>query len=110
MTSILLSSLGDGDAIAFDPSGDVLEIDNDAVSAAQLEISYAADLTQISLSIAGKTFTLPPELGLLQLGSGNFLFADGSKFLIGTNADDTQLQGSPLNDHIIGLDGSDTLV
>ena len=116
-TAYRFSALSDGAAISFDPHSDVLNFDQTAISAADIQaLTEGADvrLTVISGAHAGKDVLLS-DVNLLQLASFNISFANGSRLLLGDNSvalnDNAAnlLTGSAGNDLLNGLGGIDTL-
>ena len=108
MATLLFSEIVDGAELTFDPASDVLSVDDVLFSAAQLQLSFAADLTQIVCHLGDKSFSLPPGVSLLDLTDSNVLFADGSQLRFG---DDMAgwLYGAGLSDQLRGLAGDDVL-
>jgi hypothetical protein len=79
MATISFSGIANGSTIAFDPAADVLRFDFLEVSAADVVLSYAADYSAVSFSVAGVSFSLPASVYLVQLTSQNVTFIDGSR-------------------------------
>src|SRR5438067_443828 len=118
MATYNFSALSSGQAISFNPSSDVLNFDQTAISAANLSIDLQGSdsrITVLSGTDAGKSITLlntaPP-----QLATTNVHFANGSAILfgdnsVGTTGDDAanSLSGTNSNDLIKGFGGNDTI-
>src|SRR5438105_11082324 len=103
------SALSSGQAISFNPNSDVLNFDQTAISAGNLQVDLqGADtrITVLSGSDAGKSITLlttmPP-----QLATSNVHFANGSALLFGDNSPGTA--GDDLNNVIGGTNGADLI-
>src|SRR4051812_44485192 len=82
------SSLTNGQSISFDPSADVLNFDQTAISAANLNVATeGADVrvTVLSGTDAGKTVLLQ-SVAMPQLASTNVTFANGSALVVGDNS------------------------
>src|SRR3989440_1977240 len=103
------SALSSGQAVSFNPTSDVLNFDQTAISAGNLQVDLqGADsrITVLSGTDAGKTITLlttaPP-----QLATSNVTFANGSAFLFGDNSAGTA--GDDLANSIDGTAGADLI-
>jgi Ca2+-binding RTX toxin-like protein len=116
MATRLFSNITNGSIVDFDPATDILSFDSPTFNATLLGVSHAGDYTGISLTAGGVTFSLTATVSLASLTTGNVLFADGSRLIVG---DDTSsgndllantLTGSTGNDQLLGLAGNDTLV
>ena len=128
MATYNFSALSNGQAISFNPNSDVLNFDQTAISAGNLQVDMqGADtrITVLSGTDAGKSITLlstmPP-----QLATSNVHFANGSALLFGddspgTTGDDAAntlngtvgadlIQGFGGNDFLYGDSGADRLV
>src|SRR5688572_12309258 len=117
MATYKFSALADGQTIRFDPSTDVLEFDDPAVSATSLSVSYWSGDTFLSYW-DGSTFSKWIQLEGAQpveMSSANLRFADGSRMLFGDNSaarndwGPNTLVGGAGDDHLMGFDGSDRL-
>src|SRR4051812_11683349 len=106
MATYNFSALSSGQAIAFDPSADILNFDQTAISAASLDIhplDSGVRISVVSGSGAGKFVDLqgPSEL---QIAGSNVRFANGSLLLIGDNS--TALNDNNANT-LFGGNGAD---
>src|SRR5438309_127671 len=122
------SALSNGQAISFNPNGDVLNFDQTAISAGNLAADLQSSDTKITVlsgTDAGKSITLlstmPP-----QLATSNVHFANGSALLFGDNSPGTAgddlantlsgtsgadlIKGFGGNDFLAGSDGADRIV
>lgn len=112
------SALSDGQAISFDPSADVLNFDQAAISAAGLRAAIEGGhlrLTVASGTGAGKDVLLL-NVAPTQLALSNITFANGSRLQFGDGAVGTAndnfgntLGGTAGADHLAGLGGNDNL-
>jgi len=121
MATYLWSSLTDGQTIAFNPTVDVLHIDDPTKSAADIyALVVSMDLSHFSLNDFGlnrdqdKTVTLQVDPRMVT--QTNITFADGSVLLIGDNTTGTinddsanTLVGGIHDDQLLGLGGADSL-
>src|SRR5262249_33445189 len=119
MTTFTWSSLTNGQTITFNPSTDVLNIDDATLSAASVGTSFSnSNSGNLSITFAGKTVTLTTPIA--SLTTTNVTFADGSQLLVGDNTtavgggglnDDAAntLNGTAKNDAFFGLGGADTM-
>src|ERR671931_1349361 len=103
------SALSNGQAITFNPSADVLNFDQTAISAGNLQVDLQGSdsrITVLSGTDAGKTITLlntaPP-----QLATSNVTFANASALLFGDNT--TGTAGDDLAHSIGGTAGADLI-
>jgi Ca2+-binding RTX toxin-like protein len=116
MATILFSSITNGSTVAFNPASDILSFDSPTFNAAWLGLSYAGDYTGISLTAGAITFNLTPTVNLASLTTGNVIFADGSRLIVGDDSSSgndilaNTLIGSTGHDQLLGLSGNDTLV
>jgi Ca2+-binding RTX toxin-like protein len=116
MATILFSSITNGSTVAFNPASDILSFDSPTFHAAWLGLSYAGDYTGISLTAGAITFNLTPTVNLASLTTGNVIFADGSRLIVGDDSSSgndilaNTLIGSAGHDQLLGLAGNDTLV
>src|SRR5919108_2751282 len=101
------SALSNGQAISFNPNGDVLNFDQTAISAGNLQVDLQGSDSHITVlpgTDVGKTITLlntaPP-----QLATSNVHFANGSALLFGDNSPSTA--GDDLANAIDGTNGAD---
>src|SRR5438067_9514131 len=117
MATYNFSALSNGQAISFNSNSDVLNFDQTAISAANLQVDLQGSdsrITVLSGTDAGKTITLlntaPP-----QLATSNVTFANGSLLLFGDNAatradsGSNALTGGAGADLLSGFGGNDTL-
>jgi len=115
MAVSLFSTLVAGSTIFFDPVADILRFDDPSLSAADLRISHAADGSAVSFFALGKEIFLPPFLPLTSLTTGNVVFADGSRLIVGDDGlatgDDAAnaVKGTVLGDQLVGWGGADTM-
>src|SRR4051812_8302310 len=112
------SALANGQAISFDPNADVLNFDQTAISAANLD--FTAQGANVLVSVlsgtdAGKTVVLN-NVTPLQLATSNVHFANGSALLVGDNSTSTagddaanSISGTAGNDLIKGFGGNDSI-
>jgi Ca2+-binding RTX toxin-like protein len=116
LATILFSSITNGSTVAFNPASDILSFDSPTFNAAWLGLSYAGDYTGISLTAGAITFNLTATVSLASLTTGNVIFADGSRLIVGDNSSSgndilaNTLIGSAGHDQLLGLSGNDTLV
>ncbi|MEF8747373.1 MAG: hypothetical protein V5B31_05900 [Candidatus Accumulibacter propinquus] len=116
MATILFSSITNGSTVAFNPASDILSFDSPTFNAAWLGLSYAGDYTGISLTVGAITFNLTATVSLASLTTGNVIFADGSRLIVGDDSSSgndilaNTLIGSAGHDQLLGLSGNDTLV
>jgi hypothetical protein len=100
----------------FNPASDILSFDSPTFNAASLGLSYAGDYTGISLTAGAITFNLSTTVNLASLTTGNVIFADGSRLIVGDDSSSgndilaNTLIGSAGHDQLLGLAGNDTLV
>ena len=73
------SNLGDNEQIEFDPALDMLFIDDDTISAANLDISFNG-ATGVSINVGAKVVLLSTSVE--RLSTSNFRFANGSLLVI----------------------------
>src|SRR5438067_7987038 len=118
MATYNFSALSSGQAISFNPSSDVLNFDQTAISAANLSIDLQGSDTRVTVlsgTDGGKTITL---LGTMppQLATSNVHFANGSAILFGDNSAGTagddaanSLSSTSGNDLVKGFGGNDTI-
>src|SRR5438094_1113870 len=118
MATYNFSALSNGQAISFNPSSDVLNFDQTAISAGNLAIDLQGSDTRVTVlsgTDAGKSITLlstmPP-----QLATSNVHFANGSAILFGDNSSGTtgddlanSISGTSGNDLVKGFGGNDTV-
>src|SRR5438094_8015505 len=118
MATYNFSALSNGQAISFNPSSDVLNFDQTAISAGNLAIDLQGSDTRVTVlsgTDAGKTITLlstmPP-----QLATSNVHFANGSGIFFGDNSPGTagddlanSISGTSGNDLVKGFGGNDTI-
>jgi len=116
MATILFSALIHNQTIAFDPLADVLSFDNAGLSAGQISLDYAADYTWNRFTLSGKTIFFGNAVNLAQLTTGNVIFANGSRLLVGDNTigtvgDDSAntLIDTTESGYLLGLGGDDSL-
>src|SRR3982750_969452 len=112
------SALSSGQAIAFNPSADVLNFDQSAISAANLGVTVEGINSRIAVlsgTDAGKSVVLQ-NTSPLQLATSNITFANSSLLLFGDNSAGTAndnlantLDGTAGNDLLQGFGGADTL-
>ena len=109
MATYSFSALSNGQAISFNPNGDVLNFDQTAISAGNLSVDLQGTDTRITVLSgidAGKSITLlstmPP-----QLATSNVHFANGSALLFGDNSPSTA--GDDLNNVISATNGADLI-
>src|ERR1051325_7904287 len=107
MATYNFSALSNGQAISFNPGSDVLNFDQTAISAGNLQVALQGSDTHITVlsgTDAGKSITLlatmPP-----QLATSNVQFANGSALLFGDNSASTS--GDDLGNLIRGTNGAD---
>src|SRR5690349_20684567 len=128
MATYNFSALSSGQAISFNPTSDVLNFDQTAISAGNLQVDLQGTDSRIAVlngTDAGKTITLlntaPP-----QLATSNVHFANGSALLFGDNSPSTTgddlansidgtagadlIQGFGGNDVLFGSDGADRVL
>jgi Ca2+-binding RTX toxin-like protein len=116
LATILFSSITNGSTVAFNPASDILSFDSPTFNAAWLGLSYAGDYTGISLTVGAITFNLTATVSLASLTTGNVIFADGSRLIVGDDSSSgndilaNTLIGSAGHDQLLGLSGNDTLV
>src|SRR5919201_2327436 len=106
MATYNFSALSNGQAITFNPNSDVLNFDQAAISAGNLQVDLQGSdsrITVLSGTDAGKSITLlntaPP-----QLATSNVTFANGSALLFGDNSSRTA--GDDLANSIDGTAGA----
>ena len=115
MATILFSSITNGSTVAFNPASDILSFDSPTFSAAWLGLSYAGDYTGISLTAGAITCNLTATVNLASLTTGNVIFAEGSRLIVGDDSSSgndllaNTLIGSTGHDQLLGLSGNDTL-
>ena len=109
MTTYNFSALSNGQAISFNPNGDVLNFDQTAISAGNLAADLQSSDTKITVlsgTDAGKSITLlstmPP-----QLATSNVHFANGSALLFGDNSPGTA--GDDAANTLSGTSGADLI-
>ncbi|MEF8708956.1 MAG: M10 family metallopeptidase C-terminal domain-containing protein [Candidatus Accumulibacter propinquus] len=116
MATILFSSITNASKVPFNPASDILSFDTPTFHAASLGLSYADDYTGISLTAGAITFELSTTVNLTSLTTGNVIFADGSRLIVGDDSSSgndilaNTLIGSAGHDQLLGLAGNDTLV
>lgn len=118
MASYSFSALSNGQAISFNPSADVLNFDQAAISAANLGVTVEGSNLRISVlsgADAGKSVVLQGT-SPLQLATSNVTFANGSALLFGDNSPGTAndnagnvLSGTAGSDLLQGFGGADTM-
>src|SRR2546421_1640038 len=103
------SALSSGQAVSFNPTSDVLNFDQTAISAGNLQVDLQGSdsrITVLSGTDAGKSITLlntaPP-----QLATSNVHFANASALLFGDNSPSTA--GDDLANSIDGTAGAGPL-
>jgi Ca2+-binding RTX toxin-like protein len=113
MAAYNFSALSDGQAIAFNPSTDVLVFDQTTISAADLIVT--AEGTGTRIAVGTKDVLLQNTL-MPQLATSNVSFANGSALLFGDNSVSTagddaanSLSGTGGADLIAGFGGNDTI-
>src|SRR5438094_2738450 len=118
MATYNFSALSNGQAISFNPSSDVLNFDQTAISAGNLAIDLQGSDTRVTVlsgTDGGKTITL---LGTMppQLATSNVHFVNGSAILFGDNSAGTtgddlanSISGTSGNDLVKGFGGNDTI-
>src|SRR5207302_139591 len=109
MATYNFSALSNGQAISFNPNSDVLNFDQTAISAGNLQVDLQGSdsrTTVLSGTDAGKSITLlntaPP-----QLATSNVHFANASALLFGDNSPSTA--GDDLANSIDGTAGADLI-
>jgi Ca2+-binding RTX toxin-like protein len=116
MATILFSSITNASKVPFNPASDILSFDTPTFHAASLGLSYADDYTGISLTAGAITFELITTVNLTSLTTGNVIFADGSRLIVGDDSSSgndilaNTLIGTAGHDQLLGLAGNDTLV
>ena len=116
MATILFSSITNASKVPFNPASDILSFDTPTFHAASLGLSYADDYTGISLTAGAITFELSTTVNLTSLTTGNVIFADGSRLIVGDDSSSgndilaNTLIGTAGHDQLLGLAGNDTLV
>jgi Ca2+-binding RTX toxin-like protein len=128
MATYNFSALSNGQAISFNPNGDVLNFDQTAISAGNLQVDLQGSDTRITVlsgTDAGKSITLlgtmPPQLATSNVHFSNasaLLFGDNSPGTTGDDAANTLngtagadlIQGFGGNDFLYGDSGADRLV
>lgn len=118
MATYFFSALASGANISFNPATDKFVFDvltTAASSAMGCEYGAKDDLTGYVVTFGGKTVYLN-GLDDKEISSSNFIFADGSKYLVGDNSAATALddaanvlRGGVLADDLWGLGGNDSL-
>lgn len=123
MATYFWKSLNDGQVIAFNPAADVLRVDNNSISAADVGIDLLSWGTTGNLTLSylapdadeDQTVTLL-STNPRSLTPTNITFSDGSKLLIGDKALGTAnddhaniLTGGLEDDQLLGLGGADSL-
>jgi Rod binding domain-containing protein len=115
LATILFSSITNGSTVAFNPASDILSFDSPTFHAAWLSLGYAGDYTGISLTAGAITFNLTATVNLASLTTGNVIFADGSRLIVGDDSSSgndnlaNTLIGSAGHDQLLGLAGNDVL-
>ncbi len=115
MATILFSSITNASKVPFNPASDILSFDTPTFHAASLGLSYADDYTGISLTAGAITFELSTTVNLTSLTTGNVIFADGSRLIVGDDSSSgndllaNTLIGGAGHDQLLGLAGNDTL-
>jgi hypothetical protein len=107
MATILFSSITNASKVPFNPASDILSFDTPTFHAASLGLSYADDYTGISLTAGAITFELSTTVNLTSLTTGNVIFADGSRLIVG---DDSSSGNDILANTLIGTAGHDQLL
>src|SRR5205085_12515189 len=109
MATYNFSALSSGQAISFNPTSDVLNFDQTAISAGNLQVDLQGSDSRITVlngTDAGKSITLlntaPP-----QLATSNVHFANASALLFGDNSPSTA--GDDLANSIDGTAGADLI-
>ena len=113
MTTYTWSALADGAFLAFNPSTDALNFDDNAISAAAVGLN-ATSSTQSVFTLDGKTVTL--QNSPTSLSVTNVIFVNGSRLLVGdgttnnsNDAGNNVITGGAGSDRLYGLGGDDTL-
>jgi Ca2+-binding RTX toxin-like protein len=120
--SHVFSALTNGQVVAFNPATDCLTFDDASLSANQVVYAsnnvngtYSLTLTAYFSGGTSKSVTLT-GVSLDNVGRQNLVFANGSVFVVGDDANGTVNDGSPnvingsaQNDQLIGLGGNDTI-
>jgi Ca2+-binding RTX toxin-like protein len=117
MAVFQFSALSDGQAISFNPNADVLNFDQTAIAAADLQVTQVGTNIRVEVMSGpqtGKDVTLQ-NVSPLQLATTNVSFADGSKLLFGDNSTAqndnlaNSLTGTAGRDLLQGFGGADTM-
>lgn len=98
------SALSDGQAIRFDSEADDLVFDQSTISAADVRFSPSSGHLRVAV---GSKDVLLLDTALRELSGDNVLFANGSRLVVGDDADN-DLAGTSGRDHFLGFDGEDT--
>lgn len=104
MTVYKFSALSAGQAIRFDPDADDLLFEQTAISAADVRFSPAGSDLRVAV---GSKDVLLLDTALRDLSGDNVAFANGSRLVVGDDADN-ELTGTSGRDHFVGFDGDDT--
>ncbi|ADC61231.1 calcium-binding protein [Allochromatium vinosum] len=113
MATYYFSKITNGQTLTFTPGSDILQFDDDTISAGLGSVTQVQ--TDLLFSYGGKTFTLK-NVVLGQLTMSNVKFKNGSLLLVGDNTTDiakdelnNPLTGAAQSDFLHGLGGNDTL-
>jgi Ca2+-binding RTX toxin-like protein len=109
------TTLTNGQVIAFNPTVDVLAVNDVTISADIFSFSFpSASSSPCTFTFGAKSVTL--QTAFASMTTASLTFADGSIFVVGDNTTGTAnddsantLTGGSGNDHLVGLGGNDNM-